>query len=307
MNYDPTITAPRPAPTRLGEDRPEVREAFLVIMAGTDLGRVFHLQRGENVIGRDDGVGIQIEDGATSWRHARVDWDPDSESLQVSDLGSSNGTVVNGARITAPCRLARGDKIEIGLQTILRISFSDEPETEYARHMYDAVLRDGLTGAFNRRYFNNRIMAEIAFAKRHHRQLSLIFIDLDHFKRVNDDHDHQCGDTVLKQFSELVHMTIRSEDVFARYGGEEFVLVCRETDEQSAAILAERIRQLVEGTCFTHQEIKLRITVSLGLACLDEQGINEAELLLKAADRALYRAKGRGRNRVVRHSQIDPG
>lgn len=303
VDYDPTITVS----ARVRNNKPEVREAFLVIMAGADLGRVFHLRRGENLIGRDDGVGIQIVDHATSWRHARIDWNPDSESLQVSDLGSSNGTVVNGTRITSLHDLVRGDKIEIGQQTIMRISFSDEPETEYARHMYDAVLRDGLTGAFNRRYFDNRIVAEIAFATRHRRHLSLIFADLDHFKQVNDSHDHQCGDAVLKQFCELVNRTIRSEDVFARYGGEEFVLICRETDEESAAILAERIRHLVETTRFVYQKTQLRITVSLGLACLEEQGINEAGMLLEAADKALYRAKEGGRNRVVRHSKIDLG
>jgi two-component system cell cycle response regulator len=158
-------------------------------------------------------------------------------------LGSRNGTRINGVGITdAPHRLERGDIIELGLQTVLRVSFADEAETRYARQMYDAVLRDGLTGVYNRRYFESRLRTEIAFARRHETNLALVMIDIDHFKLINDTHGHPVGDAVLCWLVDLVELGIRTEDVFARYGGEEFAILCRETGEEQAAIVAERVR-----------------------------------------------------------------
>ncbi len=280
---------------------------FLVVMAGANVGRVFLLGLEGNLLGRDDFADVPIVDGGISRRHAMVAWNTEHSAFEVSDLGSRNGTMVNGEKVTAPRLLVRGDKIEIGIHTILRVSFSDEPETKYAHQMYKAVLRDGLTGVFNRRYFDERMTSEIAFAQRHSKSLSLLMADIDHFKKINDTYDHPGGDAVLRQFARLVGQLIRSEDVFARYGGEEFVVICRETEQDQAAILAERIRQTVANHRFNYQETRIQVTISLGVACLGDRGVEDAATLVTAADKALYQAKEQGRNRVVRYTSQPAG
>ena len=273
---------------------------FLVIMAGANVGRVFLLNMEGNLLGRDDFADVQIVDGGISRRHAMVAWNAELSAFEVSDLGSRNGTMLNGKKLNGPRVLVRGDKIEIGIHTILRVSFSDEPETKYAHQMYKAVLRDGLTGVFNRRYFDERMSSEIAFAQRHAKKLSLLMADIDHFKLINDNYDHPGGDAVLKQFARLVGQLIRTEDVFARYGGEEFVVICRETEEEQAAILAERIRQTVTNHRFQYKGARIPVSISIGVACLGDPSVDDSQTLITAADKALYQAKDQGRNRVIR-------
>ena len=275
---------------------------FLVVMEGSNVGRVYLLSMEGNLLGRDDLADMQIVDGGISRRHAMIKWNPLQSAFEVSDLGSRNGTSLNGQKLTEPRTLVRGDKIELGIHTVLRVSFSDEPETKYAHQMYKAVLRDGLTGIFNRRYFDERMSSEIAFAQRHSKKLSLLMADIDHFKKINDTYDHPGGDAVLKQFARLVSQVIRSEDVFARYGGEEFVVICRETEAEQAAILAERIRHAVANHRFQYQETRIEVSISLGVACLGDHAVDSASTLITAADKALYSAKEQGRNRVVRYA-----
>src|SRR5690606_7286323 len=135
-----------------------------------------------------------------------------------------------------------------------------------------------------------RLVAEVAFARRHRSPLSLLLIDIDHFKNINDAHGHQAGDAVLKGFIELLESEIRTEDVVARYGGEEFIVLCRESLSEGAAGLAERVRSRVERACFVHDGVIIPVTVSIGIAGV-VNGIADAEGLLKAADQALYLAK----------------
>jgi diguanylate cyclase (GGDEF)-like protein len=167
--------------------------------------------------------------------------------------------------------------------------------------MFQVALRDGLTGAYNRRYLDERLGAEFAFAKRHATPLSLMLIDLDHFKQINDQHGHQAGDTVLKAFFQLLAAEVRAEDVVGRYGGEEFIVMCRQTVGAGAITLAERLRARVEKAELTHDGTPIELTISIGIAGMNDE-IEQAEHLVKAADKALYRAKGDGRNcwRVAR-------
>lgn len=280
------------------------RDVFLVVMAGTSVGGVLPLKKAANLVGRDDDADVQVVDGGISRRHALISWDPHAGAFQCNDLGSRNGTSVNGRDVTAPRYLRRGDKIELGIHTILRVSFADEPETRYAQEMNQRVLRDGLTGIFNRRYFDERLASEVAFSARHGAPLSLLLADIDHFKQVNDEHDHQTGDAVLQQFAHQVERLIRTEDVLARYGGEEFTVICRDTDEEHAALLADRIREKVARKAFTFRELKLAVTVSIGVATTSET-IKDMASLVEAADSALYKAKSGGRNQVVRYSTGD--
>jgi diguanylate cyclase (GGDEF)-like protein len=286
------------------ERSPAAREVYLVVLTGPNVGQVYHLQQQEILIGRDDASSIQILDGEISRSHARVAWDEERAVHLLEDLGSSNGTRVNEMQIERPHALRRGDKIQLGMKTVMRVSLGDEQETQYAQQMYQAVLRDALTGVFNRRYLEQRLDSELAFANRHQTPLSLLFLDIDHFKQVNDNYDHQCGDAVLQQVANLVGKNIRAEDVLARYGGEEFAIVAREIDESQAAFMAERVRFSIEVHGFVYNDKTLRVTVSIGVATLDNNDLTTKEALLEAADRALLTAKEQGRNRVVRLSEL---
>lgn len=162
------------------------------------------------------------------------------------------------------------------------------------------VIRDPLTGLFNRRYLEESLDREISKANRHQIPLGIIMLDADHFKAFNDTYGHMAGDRVLKYMGELLIKNSRREDIACRYGGEEFVLVLPGTDRKIARQRAEDLRAIIqEGAPIYHNKKQLpNITVSLGVALLPEHG-NSAVDLLAAADKALYQAKEEGRNRVV--------
>ncbi len=168
------------------------------------------------------------------------------------------------------------------------------------------ALRDGLTGLFNHRYFQEAVDAEIARAERHGHKVSLLFIDVDHFKNYNDRLGHPAGDRLLMRLSDLLvgrgnsyGRSKRVSDIAARYGGEEFVLVLPETDKQGAIVTADRVRRTIANYEFENRDVQPRgyVSASIGVACFPEDGATKP-LLIEAADRALYRAKRLGRDRV---------
>jgi diguanylate cyclase (GGDEF)-like protein len=164
--------------------------------------------------------------------------------------------------------------------------------------MFQSASRDALTQAYNKRFFMEQLESEFAFAVRHGSDLSLLMFDLDHFKRINDTYGHLVGDFVLAELTRVILPAIRIEDTFARYGGEEFALLSR-SSEPAAAVVGERLRRTVEQHRFVHSEITVHVTVSVGIELMPNARITTAEELIAGADRALYRAKHEGRNRVV--------
>lgn len=166
------------------------------------------------------------------------------------------------------------------------------------RQALRAARTDALTGVGNRADFQAGITRECKAARRHFAPLSLIAVDIDHFKRVNDTYGHPCGDEVLQAVAACLKNATRGNDLVYRYGGEEFMLLLSDTGLNDAAILAERLRQRVaEHACLTEQAGELMVTISVGVAALTA-GDTEASLLQRA-DQALYKAKQQGRNRVV--------
>jgi len=159
-------------------------------------------------------------------------------------------------------------------------------------------VTDDLTGMYTRRYFFDRCEEYLRAARRHGLPLSLIMVDIDHFKRVNDDFGHQMGDKVLREVASLVHGALRASDICARYGGEEFVILLPYTEEGEALTLAHRLLETVACHLFPVREDIGRITISVGLSCLDMDHPVGVEALISRADGALYRAKREGRNRV---------
>jgi two-component system cell cycle response regulator len=159
---------------------------------------------------------------------------------------------------------------------------------------------DGLTGIWNRMYFDQRIAEECSAARRYARMVSLILLDLDDFKGLNDSHGHPFGDLVLQTLGDLFNSFLRATDAPCRYGGEEFAVILTETDLEGAKVTGERLRRELSGTPFHSREGGVRVTASFGIVCssmFDKESISVAGMV-NAADEALYRAKHEGRDRV---------
>jgi diguanylate cyclase (GGDEF)-like protein len=160
------------------------------------------------------------------------------------------------------------------------------------------AFRDQLTGVRNFRYFSSRLPEELQRARRYRHQLSLIMLDIDHFKKFNDTYGHQAGNVALQHLVRILQDTVRETDMVARYGGEEFALVLPETTKRLAAELANRVRANVEANPVPLAGSQHRITVSLGLATFPRD-VNNSQSLIECADKALYQSKQGGRNRVT--------
>jgi len=163
------------------------------------------------------------------------------------------------------------------------------------------AMIDGLTGLWNRTHFEMRLQEEVAATQRYDRPLSLIMLDVDHFKSLNDSHGHPFGDEVLQAVGEALAETARTSDWACRYGGEEFSLILRETNLEGAIILAERLRKLIEGLTLRNKGQDVRVTASFGVSsselCMNPLDFSR-RWLITSADGALYAAKHAGRNRV---------
>ncbi len=160
------------------------------------------------------------------------------------------------------------------------------------------AIYDTLTNLFNRRYFEEQLTAETQKALENQSNLSIIMVDIDHFKQVNDTFGHDGGDKILREIASLLKRSVRKHDTVARYGGEEFVLLLPGAPIEPTSMVAERIRQLVETTPFDVGQTRIRITISLGISNFPIHRIKSKEELVKMADLALYEAKKGGRNRV---------
>jgi diguanylate cyclase (GGDEF)-like protein len=164
--------------------------------------------------------------------------------------------------------------------------------------MEEMATTDGLTGAVNRRRFQEQLTAALQRAARFGREVSVLMVDADHFKSINDTYGHPVGDLVLKRIARLLKAEARRTDVVARYGGEEFVVILDETGADGAEQVAERVRQRIEAELIQGEFGRVKVTVSLGLATWPAHAETQ-DLLLERADQALYEAKRKGRNRVM--------
>lgn len=272
-------------------------QAYLIVLSGPEVGRMCKVETDQVTLGRSQDNGMRINDVGISRRHVRVV--REGASIFIEDMGSANGTFLNGERLARRMQLRDGDKITLGSTTILKFTYHDKLDESFQKQMFDAALRDSLTGAYNKKYFLDHLESEFAFAARHASSLSLVMFDADHFKRVNDGYGHLAGDSVLIKLAQLANTSVRSEDLFARYGGEEFAIICRGVTMGQAAHLGERLRSLVASTSFEHNGSVMPVTISVGVAGFPEIPVGTAADLIEAADTALYAAKNAGRNRVM--------
>lgn len=274
----------------VGKGRP-----CLIVMRGTTTGELHWVTDGA-VLGRDASASIQIPDDKVSRRQCRFQVRDDDE-VWIEDLGSANGTLVEGQRILEPTRIGDGVRIQLGLGGTVKFTYHDELEAAFQNRMYDDALQDPLTGLFNRRYLEQCLEAEFAFASRHQAALTVCMLDIDHFKQVNDTHGHDVGDLVLAELGERITKTVRVEDTCCRFGGEKFVVVSLGISLAGGLVLAERLRGVVQKRGFRYEGGTIPLTVSLGVAGFPYPTIESPQSLLSAVDQALNLAKQRGRNR----------
>jgi two-component system, cell cycle response regulator len=275
-------------------DRPLSLDAALVVIYGLDLGRKFDLKRNEIIIGRSSKADICVDQEAVSRNHAQIT--NTKKGVRIKDLGSTNGTFINDEAVEGEREMRNGDLVKIG-RTIFKFIAGGNIEAAYHDEIYRLTTMDGLTQVHNRRYFDEQIDRELSRSRRYERVLSLVMMDIDHFKQINDQHGHLAGDYVLKQLASTVRTKIRREDVFARYGGEEFSIILPEIDLKGAKLFAEKVRQMISKQHFVFDKTHIPVTVSVGVAILQPQH-REAGDLVRAADEKLYEAKTSGRNRV---------
>jgi two-component system, cell cycle response regulator len=260
----------------------------------TLLGKRFVLEDSPVRIGRGADNTIVLDGDSVSRRHAHLE--RDGEGWRVVDDGSTNGTLLNDETVQGQAPLANEDRIKVG-PTILKYLTGADVESQYHEEIYRMTIVDGLTQIHNKRYMHEALEREMIRARRHTRDLGFLMFDLDHFKKINDEHGHLAGDYVLKELARVVTLRIRRDEVFARYGGEEFSIILPETDLPGATALADSIREKIAEHRFVFQGERIRVTISIGVALLGDADKTSADLI-RRADERLFDAKRGGRNRV---------
>ncbi len=293
----PATIPPRSQPPHFESEPgdPGLVRGVLTRIDGPDAGRVFSLSRDQLTIGRSHRADLHLPDEGVSRKHARICLLGDAFVLE--DLSSRNGTFVSRRRIDR-VQLRQGDLIRVGAVATFRFCWMDAHQEALLMQLYETSVRDALTGAFNRRYLQKRIEAELTYSDRHRSALSLLLLDIDFFKRVNDEHGHPEGDRVLTEVAAACQRELRTEDAFARYGGEEFAAVLRGVPLVGAIRVAERLRCAVAKRVFVGEPAR-SVTISIGCCAYDAEVASSADRLILTADRCLYEAKQAGRNRVV--------
>lgn len=277
------------------EERKTGRACLLQIYpAGVD-AEMIRLKKNRTLIGRDLSCDIALEDTAVSRTHAAIDFD--DSSYFAADLGSRNGTFVDDQPLRDRRRLAGGELIRLG-GTILKFMASMDEEAQYHAVVHELMTRDPLTNAFNRSVLMSSLEKLLQRCRRSGHDLSVIVIDIDYFKNVNDTCGHLVGDEVLRIFCERLRGTLRPNDILCRLGGEEFVIVAEGTPVHEAVRIAERLRLAVSAPPFQTQAGIVNVTCSLGVAQFDPVATATVDQLLSAADGRLYAAKKAGRNCV---------
>jgi len=286
--------------TSLVTDKP--KKAHLFFLSGPLRGQLFPLSEGTILLGRGQESDITIKDERVSRKHLKLEIK--KEKVIIEDLKSTNGTFINGEKINRET-LKMNDKVYMSPSTVFKFYLADEDEKTAIDELYELGVNDPLIGIYNKSYFIERLKEEMSYSKRYKTSLSLIMIDIDHFKKINDNYGHLIGDHVLIKVAESIKSICRTTDIFARYGGEEFSIILRNTDEKGAFVFAERVRKKIEETTIISGENKIKITISLGISSIQaDVKYEEYKQFIHMADRCLYHSKKQGRNQVTKASDI---
>jgi len=270
------------------------RIPILTFIGGSQVGRRVLLANDSITLGRSPVSTIMIDDPAVSRLHIEIACDPQSHVYVVNDLGSSNGTRVNGNTINSWV-LGEGDKIIIG-QTVLRFSWIDAVDMVFHGEVDRLINVDGLTGLVVKRRFDEEFNRHVAVALRNGSSLSMLMMDMDGLKRINDTYGHPFGAYSISETGKIIKTVVSPKGLASRFGGDEFMAFLPNTAVEQAVEIAEEIRHNVEQYNYQKDHARFSMTISIGLAQLREN--DTAETLFKRADDALYISKKSGRNRV---------
>ncbi len=274
---------------------PLQRTPRLLIVSGLMLGRQVHLRAGETVtVGRAAEATIYLPYPNVSRMHCRIERVGDD--VFIEDAGSTNRTSVNDAPISERTRLNDGDQIGVG-SSAMKFFIGATAQASYHEELMRLATYDALTNLYNRGHFSKIMDEECARVARERSPLALIMLDIDFFKRVNDELGHAAGDQVLRMVASTIQQAIKPSMLAGRLGGEEFAVLCRNCTVNQAAAFAEQLRSAVAAIDFAQASHSRKITASFGVAAWQAQ-FKTATELMKTADEALYRAKQGGRNRV---------
>ncbi|MBI3411224.1 MAG: GGDEF domain-containing protein [Planctomycetes bacterium] len=261
---------------------------------GSGMGARYPIAEAQLVLGRGSDCEIRINDHSVSRRHARIQ--PGADGYYAVDLQSTNGTYVNDVPASM-CKLKDGDYLRVG-NCIYRFLMGGNVEAEYHEEIYRLTIIDALTDIHNKRYFLEFLDRELARSSRYERPLSLVMMDIDRFKTINEEMGHLGGDFTLRELAARIKGNIRREELFARYGGEEFAVVLPETPPDGAVKLADRLVKVICQQPFQFEDKTFSVTISAGLTTtVGEKDITPSDLI-RRADEKLYQAKNEGRNRV---------
>jgi diguanylate cyclase (GGDEF)-like protein len=283
---------------------PTTRRPILVVIQGQCLGTSVGLTKERLIIGRGTTADLVLRDDVASRQHAEIRMMESQDGCveyYLTDMDSTNGTYLNGLKISGEQMLQDGDKIKIG-DHLLKFALLDEFEAEFQERLHQMIQRDELTGLRSRRSLFAELDREIErLAKLDEPSpVTVIMMDLDFFKRVNDGLGHLVGSQTIRDVGHIVREVVGSADMAARYGGEEFLAYVKGTHERGLEI-AETIRTRIETQPFaasaTDSSRTMNITISMGVASFPADGTRALEIVQKA-DQALYRAKLTGRNRT---------
>jgi two-component system cell cycle response regulator len=261
---------------------------------GPGMGTRYTLADSPVVLGRGSDCDIRINDHSVSRRHARIQ--PGADGYYAVDLQSTNGTFVND-QAASMYKLKDGDYLRVG-NCIYRFLTGGNVEAEYHEEIYRLTIIDALTDIHNKRYLMEFLDRELARSGRYSRPLSLVMIDIDRFRVINESLGHLGGDFTLRELAARIKGNIRREELFARYGGEEFAVVLPETPREGAVTLSERLRVVIDSQPFRYEDKVYNVTVSLGVATTAGDDTMTSTNLLRISDEKLYQAKREGRNRV---------
>jgi diguanylate cyclase (GGDEF)-like protein len=275
---------------------PNDKQGFLTVVhgGGADLGKSMPV--GELIeIGRAKTCGLPLVDMHVSSRHARLRHS-DTGSYLLEDLGSANGTRVNHRQLKALTALVDGDKIFVG-KSVIRFTMADAVDLKFHDELSQKVHRDPLTGLDSKHCFDDALEVAFSNARRTGSVLSLLMMDMDGLKTINDTHGHLFGAYAIGETGRLLGQIVADDGRACRFGGDEFTAMLPGLDKAAAMHIGEKIRLRVDQASFVLDSTPLHPTISIGVACYPEDGATLEELI-RAADRALYRAKRAGKNRV---------
>jgi two-component system, cell cycle response regulator len=274
------------------------RHASLLIVQGSEVDLGTHVVCDRPItIGRDPDVELPLRDGSCSRRHCRIERSDEEGRYVLIDLGSTNGTRVNGSRVNDAVPLAEGDKIFLG-QSIVKFSYSDGFDVEYHAKLESLVTTDALTGLLSKRRFDGAYGLAVQRARADGTPMSVFVMDMDGLKQINDTHGHDMGGHAIVEVARLLRAVLEGAGETCRFGGDEFVSFLPRHDKPAAREIAQKICDGVAAHRFEKDGVRVNPTISIGVATLPDDGETTDELF-RAADRALYRAKAAGRNQIA--------